>query len=287
MKKILWILVLFVLMWLIKLSYDQYLVNDQLTALQDQLHKSEQTVANLNDQLVAAQRKSLSPQPPSAIQSQNHAPSSSQEHISAQVQMSGIEPAVMIKQKLKLIQFALEQREFVYAVDQLNQMSNEIISYPLAETLKQALQHAILKDKQMIAQYVSTRTAQLSQLNTVLQQLDRELNQQQNSTQLSVGAPENGHFWQKWFQIERVDQQAAPFIARQLMLKEVQLRVVLAQQALLKGDLVQYQTVLSTIEAELKRFPDHTSRNMLKTVSSLKSTQGNPIPKLSAASILE
>ena len=42
MKKFLYLLILFGVIWLIKISYDTYLLSKQLTGIQEILHKNEQ-----------------------------------------------------------------------------------------------------------------------------------------------------------------------------------------------------------------------------------------------------
>ena len=92
MKKFIYILLLIALGWLIKLSYDFYHVSQQLTEIQQSLHKSEQKNASLNDQLVAVQRQSDEP-----IKKET-----AQKVVSVPEQIVGISPSVVIKQKLEL-----------------------------------------------------------------------------------------------------------------------------------------------------------------------------------------
>lgn len=277
MKKILYVLAVLGLIWLVKLSYDSYVFSGQLTAIQDELHKSEQSIANLNDQLVASQRQSNKALPVNTTAPTQAVPE----------KVVGIQPTVLIKQKIALVQFALEQQQFVYAVDQLNQLDLDIEQYDVADTLRQGLHQAVFKDKQMIQHYVTERTAHLSQLSNVLEQVDQSLINQKSQMQLNVGAPEQSHFWQKWFKIDVVDQTDSSLVNRRLILKEVQLRVLLAQQALLRGDFVACQAMLNLIDIELQGLPDAYSQNLRHTIAQVKQKQLNPIPKLSSSAILE
>ena len=277
MKKILYVLAVLGLIWLVKLSYDSYVFSGQLTAIQDELHKSEQSIANLNDQLVAAQRQSNKALPVNTTAPTQAVPE----------KVVGIQPTVLIKQKIALVQFALEQQQFVYAVDQLNQLDLDIEQYDLADTLRQGLHQAVLKDKQMIQHYVTERNAYLSQLSNVLEQVDQSLINQKSQMQLNVGAPEQTHFWQKWFKIDVVDQTDSSLVNRRLILKEVQLRVLLSQQALLRGDFVAYQSMLNLIDIELQNLPDAYSQKLRQSIAQVKQKQLNPIPKLSSSAILE
>lgn len=277
MKKILYVLALLGLICLAKLSYDSYVFSGQLSNIQDELHKSEQTVANLNDQLIAMQRQTVNTAPQNKAQQPPIAPKA----------IEGLNPVLLLKQKIALIQFALEQQQFVYAVEQLNQLDLDIAHYDLADTLRQTLHQAVIQDKQMIQQYVTARTAQLTQLNDVLQQVDRSLFNQQQQSKLKVGVPESAHFWQKWFKVDVVDQSEPNVMHRKLILKEVQVRVLLAQQALLKGDQVAYQSMLEFIDLELQGLPDQYSQKLRQNMKKVKQKQLNPISKLSSSAILE
>ena len=298
MKKILYVLAFIGLIWLAKLSYDNYLFSGQLNSIQDELHKSEQTVANLNDQLVATQRNAINPTPQNPLQ-QNQAnknqatnnqpqPNQASPNAVAVKQMVGLSPTLLLKQKIALIQFALEQQQFVYAVEQLNQLDLDIERYDLADTLRETLHQAVVQDRQMIQQYVATRAVQLTQLNEILQQVERSLTQQQRNNRLTVGTTEQTHFWQKWFKIDLVEKNESDLIHRKLILKEVQLRVLLAQQALLRGDFVAYQSMLDLIDVELQSLPDQYSRTLQGRISKLKQKKHlTPVSKLSSSAILE
>lgn len=277
MKKILYVLALLGLIGLIKLSYDSYVFSAQLSTIQDELHKSEQTVANLNDQLIAMQRQAVNTAPQNKTQQPSITPKA----------IEGLNPVLLLKQKISLIQFALEQQQFVYAVEQLNQLDLDIAHYDLADTLRQTLHQAVIQDKQMIQQYVAARTAQLTQLNDILQQVDRSLFNHQQQTKLTVGVPESAHFWQKWFKVDVVDPAEPNVMHRKLILKEVQVRVLLAQQALLKGDQVAYQSMLEFIDLELQTLPDQYSQKLRQSIKKVKQKQLNPISKLSSSAILE
>lgn len=277
MKKILYVLALLGLIGLIKLSYDSYVFSAQLSTIQDELHKSEQTVANLNDQLIAMQRQAVNTAPQNKTLQPSITPKA----------VEGLNPVLLLKQKISLIQFALEQQQFVYAVEQLNQLDLDIAHYDLADTLRQTLHQAVIQDKQMIQQYVAARTAQLTQLNDILQQVDRSLFNHQQQTKLTVGVPESAHFWQKWFKVDVVDPAEPNVMHRKLILKEVQVRVLLAQQALLKGDQVAYQSMLEFIDLELQTLPDQYSQKLRQSIKKVKQKQLNPISKLSSSAILE
>lgn len=264
--------------WLLKLSYDFYQVSQQVADIQGTLHKSEQKNANLNDQLVAIQRDTDVP-----VTDKKKAQSST---LTVEDKPIGLSPNIVIKQQLQLVQFALQQRQFVFALEQLTQLNQNIEKYDLAETLKQSLHQAITQDKQSIQQFVLARNTQQEQLDDVLSQVDQSLQQALTQPQMSPAKITPTHFWQKWFQVDYIDQKASLVAQRQFILKETQLRVLLAQQALLRGQNTEYQTMLNLVVLQLDQLPDEMSQQLKQKILKLKQIQMLPFPKLNSTVIL-
>ena len=279
MKKFLYLLIVMGVIWLGKISYDTYVLSKQLTGIQETLHQSEQKNAMLNDQLVAVQRRLVQPstQPvdPSKIPS------------AAAFETTSFNPSVLLKQELRLIQFALDQHQYVYALEQLNHFDLKIEQYTLAETLKQSLHQAVQQDRKIIQNYVQTRQAKIAQLDAILQQLDMSLKAEQNNTALSINHSSKAYFWQKWLKVDQVAEQTPALMNRKMILKELQIRVLLAQQALSNGEFLAYQNILSLMLAELDTLPDQFSQTLKLKIQGLKQKPMQPIPKLSSAAILE
>lgn len=283
MKKFLYLLILFGIIWLVKISYDTYLLSKQLTGIQETLHQSEQKNAMLNDQLVALQRGTVQPVTQPLGQSQSQSKVSS----AIALETTPFNPTLLLKQELRLIQFALDQQQYVYALEQLNHFDFKIEEYAVAETLKQTLHQAAEHDRKMIQSYVQTRHAKVTQLDDVLQQLDMSLKAEQNNAELNMTHPPKVYFWQKWFKIDHIGDQTPELMNRKLILKELQVRVLLAQQALSSGQFLEYQNILGLMISELDALPDHFSQRLKLKLQNLKQTQMQPIPKLSSAAILE
>ena len=115
MRKLVSIIILLGIAWVAKLSYDMWQISRTVPELQQSLLQSEQQYANLNDQLVALQRQ---------IQNQPSHNSKTTPLATTEVVQTGIAPTVLIKQKLELIQFAIDQQQFIYAVDHLTTTAN-------------------------------------------------------------------------------------------------------------------------------------------------------------------
>ena len=278
MKKFIYLLMMIAMAWLLKLSYDFYQVSQQVADIQATLHKSEQKNANLNDQLVAIQRDTDVP-----VTDKKKAQSST---LTVEDKPIGLSPNIVIKQQLQLVQFALQQRQFVFALEQLTQLNQNIEKYDLAETLKQSLHQAITQDKQGIQQFVLARNTQQEQLDDVLSQVDQSLQQALTQPQMSPAKITPTHFWQKWFQVDYIDQKTSLVAQRQFILKETQLRVLLAQQALLRGQNTEYQTMLNLVVLQLDQLPDEMSQQLKQKILKLKQIQMLPFPKLNSTVIL-
>ncbi|TCM71094.1 hypothetical protein EC844_101381 [Acinetobacter calcoaceticus] len=272
MKKFISILILVSLLWLLKLSFDFYTLSRQMTTQQHSLQQSEQQNASLNDQLVALQRKeatlSVSPNEKDQLHS------------------TKLSPTLVIQQQLELIQFALQQQQFVYALEKLNALDQSMDDYEIAESLKQSLHQAILQDQQSIQQYVVAHQAQQTRLAQMLQQLDQQIKQDFNSQKLSTAPVENGYFWQKWLKVDVVGETTVNLNSRMMILKEIQLRVLLAQQALFISEYQSYQNMLQGIIQQLDTLPDAFSQHMKQQVVKIEQIHVLPVPKLKAREIL-
>ena len=70
---------------------------------------------------------------------------------------------------------------------------------------------------------------------------------------------------EKWFRIEKVETPSINLMNRSVVFKEVQLRLLIAEQALNQGKMAEYQNELQSVMQKLNELPDATSQQ-LKTV---------------------
>lgn len=279
MKKFTYLLFFIAMAWLAKLSYDFYHVSQQLADIQNTLHQSEQKNATLNDQVVALQRD---PTATRTTPAKNIPNSLSNKTLEPQ----SILPSKMIKQQLELVKFALQQQQFIFAVEQLVQLNQDIEQYNFADALKNSLQHAIQQDIQSIQKLRQTRDVQQEQLNDVLHQLDQAIQAEIQQPHLSPAKQNPEHFWQRWLQIQRVDPSANELVNRRLILKESQLRIILAQHALLRGEYVEYQNILNLVIQQLDTLPDARSQKFKQQLIRIKQVPMLTVPKLNTTTVL-
>ena len=279
MKKILILLLILSLLWIIKLSYDVFNVSAQQTQLISSLHRIEQNNANLNDQLVALQRQVK-------VEAGTVAQGVQAEHDLKAIEVSNIDPVVVIKQQLDLIEFMLKQQKLNEALDKLMNLDRNLEQYTLAPSLKQSLHQVIAKDQQVIQQFASDRVAQQTKVDGLIHQLDQALTQEINIPKLSSGQPQTKHFWQRWLVIEPAKQPAVALMQRPLILKEAQLRLLLAHQALQQGQYLEYQESLTEIIQLLHQIPDEKSRQLIQNIQKIKGFTVIPTPILNTRALL-
>lgn len=279
MKKIFILVLVLSLMWILKLSYDIFNINAQQDELTNTLHRIEQTNANLNDQLVALKRQTSTAEENVASEHQN-------EQKIKTIQDASLDPIMVIKQQLDLIEFMLKQQKFNDALDRLIRLNNQIDQYALAASLKQSLHEVIEKDQQVIQQFISARAAQQTEIDAVIHQLDQALTEEIRTPKLQPHQDNQRHFWQRWLVIEPAQQPAVALMQRPILLKEAQLRLLLAQQALKQGQYLTYQQSLLEIIQLLDQLPDQKAHQLIQKIQEIKGLTMIPTPVLNTRALL-
>ncbi|WP_180160903.1 hypothetical protein [Acinetobacter sp. YH01004] len=275
MKKLVVIVVLIALVWIVKLSFDVMQISAQQQQLSQSLHLVEKTNANLNDQLVALQRRNYTQDAPE------------QSAVSSAVQQEdAIQPVDMVAQQLDLVEFSLQQQQFHYATEKLANLDRELNEYALAPALKQSLHQVIQQDQKQIQQFITTRDAQYQQVGQLLQQLDQQLKQQAQQPELNPADVDDRFFWQKWLSIESAKQPATQLMQRQIILKEAQLRLLLARQVFMQGQYVQYQQEVNDIIQLLQQLPDQKAQQLVQQLEKIKNLNIVPTPSLKTRALL-
>lgn len=279
MKKALILFLILILMCMVKLGYELLNLSAQQSEFSSSLHQIEQNNANLNDQLVAMQRQL------STAQGTTQSDAKPTGHLNNEM-VASIEPVVLIQQQLDLIEFMLKQHQFNDALDKLLHLDRNLESYTLAPSLKHSLHQAIQKDQQSIQQVSSARATQQAKVTLFMQQLDQALSAEINSPQLTATAMEPRYFWQRWILIEPAKQPATALIQRPLILKEAQLRLLLANHALQQGQYLEYQQALIQIIQLLNKVPDAKSRQLIQKIQTLKDFTVIPVPLLNTRALV-
>ena len=275
MKKLVVIVVLIALIWIVKLSFDVMQISAQQQQLSQSLHLVEKTNANLNDQLVALQRRNYTQD------------AAEQSAVSSAIpQEDAIQPMEIVARQLDLVEFSLQQQQFHYATEMLENLDREVNEYALAPALKQSLHQVIQQDQKQIQKFITTRDAQYQQVSQLLQQLDQQLKQQVQQPELNPADVDDRYFWQKWLSIESAKQPATQLMQRQIILKEAQLRLLLARQVFMQGQYVQYQQEVNDIIQLLQQLPDQKAQQLVQQLEKIKNLNIVPAPSLKTRALL-
>lgn len=275
MRKIVYLILLLSLLWLAKLSYDVAQYSQTVPQIQQQLSQAEQRSALLNDQLVALQRQGQNAD--LNVESAND--------VDTTINPTTLSPVLLVKQQLELVQFALDQQQFLYAIDHLNQAQQQALKYAVSPALQQSLIKALEQDKQAIQQYVLAQTQQQQQLDNILQQLDQKLADEIQNPTIKIQKNENNAWW-NWFKLEKVQRDSPDLINRGLVLKETQLRLLLASQALHEGQMLEYKKSIQEVLQLLQGLPDRNTQQLKLRLEKLLNLPLQPAPKLTTLSLL-
>ncbi|MCJ8162549.1 hypothetical protein [Acinetobacter zhairhuonensis] len=282
MKKFLIIVILVCVAWIAKLSYDLFQLTQTQTVMQNTLQQLESNSASLNDQLVALQRQNPNPpEPAAAAESASAAAGTPVANTMLQ-----IDPMILVRQQLDLVDFALQQQQYHYALEKLAQLNVKLEQYALAPALKQSLHQAIAKDQKLIQQTVQARTEQQQQIQQLSQQLDLVLTQEIKQGQMHPVSAESRSFWQRWFVLQPATQPATQLMQRAIILKEVQLRLLVAREALTQGQYLAYQKDLNEIIQILASLPDAQAQKLRQQVERIKGFSIIPMPVLNTRALL-
>ncbi|RLL39459.1 hypothetical protein D9K79_15295 [Acinetobacter cumulans] len=276
MKKLSILLVVVLALWLLKLSYDVYLLQGQQQQAQQHQSQLEQRNASLNDQMAALKRQIGEPL------TTNVAPSAQVDPIPVE-QMA---PSKLIAMQLDYIEFALQQQQYTLALDKLMKLDQNLESYTLAPALKVSLHQVIEKDRGNIVQFVHARNAQNQKTVNLLQQLDAELAKEIKKQHIGLPEQQDQSFLKRWIQIESVDRPSAVLMQRSLVLKEAQLRLLNAQQLLQKGQYQAFQIELTSIEKSLKQLPDINTQHFIQRIHQLKQSPVFTAPVLNTRTLI-
>lgn len=271
MNKILWLLLLGLGAWTVKLSVDVYeLKNLQMGNLTTSIDQQSQRIGSLSDQLTAlknqnsaAPRQTREAQPASADQAMAY-------HIEEYVH-----------DRLQLINLMLQQQQITPALAQIITLQQQLMhEQPLPESLNTAVIQALQKDQQVINQYVQQRQQQL-------QLLQQQLIQVENAMQAApLNTEQQKWSWASWLHISKADN-TPDLENRQLHYQYLKLKLVLAQQALSAGEIAVYQTQLTGIIHDLALYPDEHSQQLSRALQQLQKQPMMETPQLSAAALLQ
>ena len=129
------------------------------------------------------------------------------------------------------------------------------------------------------------QTQQQQQLDTLLQQLDQKLIQEIKTPNLKTQKAESNSWWH-WFRLEKIQPMQPDLINRHLILKEAQLRLLLASQALHQGQVSEYRKSIQEVMQLLTQLPDQNSQAIKQRLEKILNLPVVPTPKLTTLGLL-
>ena len=276
MKKLLVLLFVLGVLWVVKISFDLHQLSVGQDTLMRQQSALEQRNASLNDQLVAINRQVNDVAPVEGNTTSTNTVSV----------VGGLQPTVLIAQQLDLVEFALQQQQYSFAVDKLNQLNLDVHTYELAPALKASLHQVLTKDQKIVMQFVQANLEQQNKIKTVLDQIDLAIAQEIKNQYTKPEPQPEPSFWRHWIQIESVQQPNAVLMQRAIILKEAQLGLMLAEQQLQKGQYIAFQQELTGVIQTLKQLPDAKTQYFIQRLSELKKIPANTVPALNTRALL-
>lgn len=269
MNKLLVVVVLILFGGAIKLAVDAHQQTLQANQLQVALNKIQADQLRLNDQLVALQRQ------PQAEVSPSVAPTV--------VEINAYDDQYL-KAQLRLAQIALHHEQPMFALTQLTGLLHALDQYPLAEALRESLKNAITQDIQNIERYLNLLDQQNEVLQLQLQKINQLLGAEALTAELKVN--DRSAFWQSWFHIKKDQELTAPLMQRNILLKEIQLRLQLMQYALVRDQKIVFVNEMTEIKSLIARLPDATAQRLSLQMQSLNQMQNLAKPKLASLALL-
>jgi len=278
MKKLFIVFFILSLAWIAKLSYDLFGLNSAQTELTQNFKQLQQQNANLNDQLVALKRQVATGQ---AANPETPNKGTVQDTPVADLQ----DDLPLVEQYLDLVEFALQQQQYAMAMEKLNQLSNQLEQLELAPALLGSLNQAIDKDREVLKQFINNRLVQQNKLKELLQQIDVEM-KKEIQVQHQNRATSQSSFWQRWIQIESVEKPSAVLMQRNLVLKEAQLRLLIAENSVQQGQQVAFQQALKSVIEVLAQLPDAQSKQWIQRLEQIRAAPQTPTPQLNTRTLI-
>ena len=137
----------------------------------------------------------------------------------------------------------------------------------------------------MLKKFVNSRLVQQNKLKEVLMQMDAEIEKEIQAPHLQSLETQRS-FWQRWIQIEAAEQPSTVLMQRHLVLKEAQLRLLIAQNTLQQDQSVAFQQALNAVIDVLEQLPDARSQHWIQQLHQIKATPVTPTPLLNTRTLV-
>ena len=272
-NKLIWIFLGLLLAVIIKISVDVYYTQpNTVQTLNAVIEQQKQKIATLNDQLIVLQR-TVKNQQTSAI---NATPV---ESIIAHPQ-SYYPQEEYLKDYLNIIQLQIQQQQFDQALLNIQNIKQKLSDQPLLnEAMHLALIDALEQDQQNVQIYVKQRVEHLFLLQQQLNRLEnliqaKPLDQQTEKWNIA-----------SWFSVEKANN-IPELENRYLQYRYLQLKTILAQNALSTGQISFYRQQINDIKMQIQLYSDQDAKKIIQQLTKVENLPLTPQPQMSAVLLM-
>lgn len=256
------------------LSLSTFKQGQQLNSMKLQVSQLETENANLRDQWVAWQRQDTKVIDNTNNQAQ-HLAQSEQQQLNVQIQH--------LKQGFEFVQFAMQQQQWLMALQRLDTIEQQLNDLSIAEALKLSLQQSIAQDKAHIKTAYQQVQQQQHTIQNVIQQLDATI---QNQISFHYQAPQQRSFWQRLWIAEKTTRPTINTAQHQLLLKEIQLDMIILQNLNVIQNPIQFQQMLGQIQSKAQQLPAPILVSIEPDLQNLMAVKIMALPKLTSLDLL-
>lgn len=267
-----WLLGITILMliWVVKLSWDlQQLKTIHISNLNMQMSQQTQQVGRLNDEFVALQNRVNTSEPSKNALTANN--------IDTQSIYSATE---YYSDRISLTQIALDQQQFTLALDYIQELRQKLAAdNTISDTLKNALMLALVRDQASIVSYLQQRSEHLQLIHQELAGLDKLLKPQ------LLDNKNNKWDLKHWFSLEKATE-TPDLMQRELFYQKLEFKLLLAQQALVSGQIKLYKTEISELIKLVALQPDEHAKTLSLQLRKIQQLNLGGLPQMTAASLM-
>lgn len=188
-----------------------------------------------------------------------------------------------LKQGFDFAHFALQQQQWLVALQRLEHIEQQLDGFMISEHLKLSLAQAIEQDKQQVKLTYQQAQQQQQSFNNLIQHLEQIL---QDELRLNYQQPQQGAWWQRLWIVEKTTQPTINTAQHQLLLKEIQLDVMILKTMNVLQQPIEFQHMANGLERKMAQLPLPLVQQLEPDIQSLKQIQLLNIPHLTSLELL-
>lgn len=273
-NKLIWVLLGILIATIAKLSMDVYYTYPRtVQALNLALDQQNQRIGSLNDQLIVVQR---------GVENTAQPTISNKETLSLSVEKTELiyNKEDYVNDYIELIQFNIQQQQLDKALENIQNLKQKLITQPLLnESFNLALLEALQQDQKNLQLYIKQRAEHLFVLQQQLTALEKLLQP------APLDKPEQKWDFKNWFSISKADD--IPNLENHyLQYRYLQLKVLLAQQSLLAGQIDLYDRQMKDIKAQIIVYPNADAKKIIQQLQNMETMTLNAPPQMTAMTLV-